>query len=106
MASDTKNANHTEYGRRLIPSMVDELAISSPDFVFAQIPRSSQYVDGLIDVTINNFARAIDRAAFWIESLIGKSDDSSVIAYLGPSEFGLRLVVSNSTHTEQMISGI
>ena len=67
--------------------MVDELATSSPDFVFAQIPRSSQYADGLIDVTISNFARSIDRAAFWIESLVGKSDDSSTIAYLGPSEF-------------------
>ena len=86
MTSDTENANRPEYGRRLIPSVVDELATSSPDFVFAQIPRSSQFADGLIDVTISNFAKAIDRAAFWIESLVGKSDDSSVIAYLGPSE--------------------
>ena len=82
-----ENTKRTEYGRTLIPSMVEELAIITPQFVFAQVPKSSQFADGLIDVTIKKFASAIDRAAFWIESLLGKTDDSSVIAYLGPSKF-------------------
>ncbi|KAL8782846.1 MAG: hypothetical protein Q9195_009553 [Heterodermia aff. obscurata] len=86
MTNDKESANGTEYGRRLIPSIVDELATSSPGFLFAQVPKTSQFADGLIDVTIKDFASAIDHAAYWIESLVGKSDDSSVIAYLGPND--------------------
>ena len=79
--------------------MVDELATSNPEFVFAQVPRSSQFADGLIDVTIHNFASAVDRAAFWLESLLGKSDDSGVIAYLGPSKSYFEKRISPSTHS-------
>ena len=86
MSNDDNNANGIEYGKRSIPSFIDHLAATDPDHVFALVPRASQYADGLIDVTIGTFAKAIDRAAFWIESLVGKSHDSSVLAYLGPSE--------------------
>ena len=86
MSNDKSNANGIEYGKRSIPSLIDHLAATDPDHVFALVPKTSHFADGLIDVTVESFAKAIDRAAFWIESLVGKSHDSSVIAYLGPSE--------------------
>ena len=86
MSNDKSNTNGIEYGKRSIPSLIDHLAATDPDYVFALIPKTSQFADGLIDVTIGSFTKAIDRAAFWIESLVGESHDSSVIAYLGPSE--------------------
>ena len=80
------NASQVEYGRRLIPTLVDELAQTTPDQIFALIPRSETFVDGLEDVTVSDFARAVNRAAFWIESKLGKSASFETIAYLGPSK--------------------
>lgn len=92
MSHDKGDGSRVEYGKRLIPSLVDELADSNPTRVFAMVPRSSHFGDGLIDVTISTFAKAVDRAAFWIESLVGKSDDSSVIAYLGPNDLRYMII--------------
>ena len=86
MSRDHVNGFKTDYGRRLIPSFVDELATTDPDFVYASIPRTARYADGLRDVTIKTFARAVDRAAGWIDSLIGKSDSFETISYIGPCQ--------------------
>lgn len=86
MSNDKSSANAIEYGKRSIPSFIDHLAATNPDHIFTLVPKTSQFADELIDVTFGIFAKAIDKAAFWIESLVGKSPDSSVIAYLGPSE--------------------
>ena len=74
-----------EYGRRLIPTLVDELAASNPDHVYASIPRNQDFTGVFDDVTYRTLARAVDRAAFWIESKVGRSVDFETIAYLGPS---------------------
>lgn len=74
-----------EYGRRLIPTLVDELAASKPDHIYALIPRNQDFIGGFENLTYRTLARAIDRAAFWIESKVGKSVDFETIAYIGPS---------------------
>ena len=86
MSSSLKDINQAEYGRRLVPTLVDELARQAPDHVFASIPKSSQFTDGLIDVTNSMFACAVNRAAWSLESMIGRSDEFETIAYLGPGE--------------------
>ena len=86
MATNHEHAGQPEYGHRLIPKLLDELARTTPNRVFALIPRSAQFADGLQDVTISTFARAVNRAASWIESAIGKSTDFETIAYIGPCQ--------------------
>lgn len=91
MASFATAEGRPQYGRRLIPTLVDELAASTPDHVYASIPRNQDFTGGFDDVTYRSLARAIDRAAFWIESKVGKSVDFETIAYLGPSTACTRL---------------
>ena len=86
MSLNHRSATRGEYGHRLLPTLVDELAQITPNYVFACIPRSAQFEDGLKDVTISTFARAVDRTAFWIERILGKSPDFETIAYIGPSQ--------------------
>ena len=86
MATNNEDAGQPKYGHRLIPKLVDELAETSPNHVFALIPRSAQFADGLQDVSISTFARAVNRAASWIESTIGKGTDFETIAYIGPCQ--------------------
>ena len=87
MATNHQDAGQPEYGHRLIPNLLDELAKTTPNHVFALIPRSAQFADGLQDVTISAFARAVNRAASWIESKVGKGTDLETIAYIGPCQY-------------------
>ena len=82
--------NHTttplaDYGHRLIPSLVDEYARNDPEYVFALIPRTVNFADGLQKITISTFARAVNEIAWRCESVLGKSTDFDTIAYIGPS---------------------
>ena len=85
MASFAAAEDGPKYGRRLIPTLVDEMAASNPDHIYASIPRSQDFIGGFDDVTYRILARAIDRAAFWIETKVGKSVGFETIAYIGPS---------------------
>lgn len=75
-----------DYGHRLIPTLVDEYAQKDPDYVFAMIPRTVNFADGLEKITISTFARAVNEIAWRCESVLGKSTDFDTIAYIGPSQ--------------------
>lgn len=74
-----------DYGHRLIPSLVDEYAKKDPDYVFAKIPKTANFADGLQNITISTFARAVNEIAWRCESAFGKSTNFDTIAYIGPS---------------------
>ncbi|MCJ1280878.1 hypothetical protein MMC26_000195 [Xylographa opegraphella] len=87
MSRNSENAIGPDYGHRLIPTLVDELAENSPDYIFALIPRSAQFSDGMRGVTVRTFARAVNRAASWIESIIGKGSAFETMLTLVPVSF-------------------
>ncbi|KAH8127568.1 acetyl-CoA synthetase-like protein [Trichoderma asperelloides] len=81
--------NHTpepEYGRRLIPNIIDERAESNPTKAFASIPRSKDLADGFVDITYALIANAINRASWWLSHSMGNTETSEVFAYLGPND--------------------
>jgi hypothetical protein len=75
--------NGVPYGRRLLPVLVDEL---DPARLFARVPKSAHFQDGFSDVTCQTFARAVNRAAGWLEDTLGKSSSFQTLAYLGPPD--------------------
>lgn len=90
MATDHVYMNGSAYGHVLIPDQLDNLARSDPDHVFASLPRSATFADGLYDITFRTFARAVNRVAWWLESTLGKSTTFETIAYIGPGGILLR----------------
>ena len=83
--------NHTtttpiDYGHRLLPTLVDEYARTDPDYVFALVPKTADFKDGLREITISAFARAVDEVASRIDSRVGKCTSFDTIAYIGPSQ--------------------
>ena len=83
--------NHTteplaDYGHRLIPTLVDEYARTDPNYVFALIPKTANFADGLEEITISTFAQAVNEIAWRCESILGKSKNFDTIAYIGPSK--------------------
>ena len=71
---------------RLIPTLVDQYARTRPDFVFAQVPNTADFADGVKDITIAAFARAVNEVAYRIETRMGRSAQLDTIAYFGPSQ--------------------
>lgn len=82
---NTHNINlpSTDYGRRLLPTLIDERASSEPSKPFAAIPKSSDVRDGFIDIGYHELARAINRCSWWLENKLGKGRSFETVGYLG-----------------------
>lgn len=74
------------YGRRLVPQVVDELAATDPDRVYAAIPKTSDVQDGYRDVTIAELSSCVNFMARWLEQRFGKSETFETITYVGLSD--------------------
>ena len=75
-----------DYGRRLLPVLVDEISRDDPERVFVSEPLSSNPEDGFRNVTYRSFANAINKVAWWLEEKLGKGQNFEVLAYTGPSD--------------------
>lgn len=80
------------YGQRLVPQVLDELASTDPQRVYAAIPKTAEVKDGYQDITVADLALAVNFTAKWIEDKFGKSADFETITYIGLSD--LRGVVT------------
>ena len=74
------------YGHRLIPSLIDEIAASEPARTYCYLPLTTNIEDGFRAVSYRTFANAINACAWWMRIAVGRSDDFSTLAYLGPSD--------------------
>ena len=83
---------HTaDYGRRLIPNLIDEYARKVPDKTYCFVARSLQVEDGFEAISYSRFANAINRCSFWMEAELGRGQNFDTVAYLGP--FDLRTAI-------------
>lgn len=82
------NLEDIPYGRRLLPSLVDQVATQDPDRECFQIPRSSEPSDGWKRISWKDMANAVNRAAHRIVELCGQPEPGSfpTIAYIGPND--------------------
>lgn len=72
------------HGKRILPSYIDEIARDDPNRTFALIPRSTSVEAGYNSISFHQLSQAIDRCAWWIETTLGRSFDSTTLAYIGP----------------------
>lgn len=94
-----KSSPSPDYGRRLLPVLIDELGNSNCSRPFAIIPRSSKLEDGYLDVTFRSLSRAIDKCAWWIENRLGRSQDFGTVGYLGPADIRYTIVMFAAVKT-------
>lgn len=76
------------YGRRLVPQVLNQLANTDPQRVYAAIPKTAEVKDGYQDVTVAELARCVDFTAKWIEEKFGRSAPTTfeTITYIGLSD--------------------
>ena len=94
------------YGRRLLPNLIDQLANSDYSRPFAAIPRSSEPEDGFIDVSFRQLATAIDRCSWWIEQRLGRSQHFDTVGYLEPGDLRYTILMFAAVKTGYKVSRI
>ncbi|KAI0594594.1 hypothetical protein F4775DRAFT_573362 [Biscogniauxia sp. FL1348] len=74
--------------RRLVPSLVDEIAGTDPHRVLYSVAKTQNPEDGFEDIDAKTFARAIDRCAWYIEKHLGRGGQGlfPTLTYLGPQD--------------------
>jgi hypothetical protein len=77
-----------EYGRRLIPQLIDDIASTDPLREAFQFPRTNDPKDGWQVMTFREYANAINRCATMIIEKCGEAAEGSfpTIAYIGPQD--------------------
>ncbi|KAF2472981.1 putative NRPS-like enzyme [Lindgomyces ingoldianus] len=82
MSAPNYEVSHN-YGTRLLPQALDELASSTPHRLYASIPRERDLSHGFLDVTCEDMARCVNFMASWITSRLEPSQDFETLAYIG-----------------------
>lgn len=87
------SASRPQYGSRLIPQIIDEIAREDPGRIFAAYPRSKNLADGFVNVSYHSLANAINRACWWLFDAMGHADTPETFAYFGPSDLRFPIFV-------------
>lgn len=76
------------YGKRLVVSLIDQYSRESPERVWASVPQDeSNLAKGFKDITYRHLANAVNRASWWLDAALGKSNGSfETFAYAGPRD--------------------
>lgn len=84
------------YGKRLIPQILDNVAATDPDRIVYSIAKSADISQGLQHITAKQFAEAVDKTAWWLQSIVGKSTTLEALGYIGPRKFSHKTLLKMS----------
>lgn len=92
MGSLDASQSSPAYGQRLLPPLIDERARELPNRIMFSFAKTDDPSDGFLDVTAQQFANAINRAAWWIQSHLGKGSNYPTVGYLGPGDLRYQIL--------------
>ena len=93
----------------LLPALIDVRARKTPMHTFAALPCKFNTLEaGLRHITYGEFAVAIDRAAFWLDSVLGKVQGAQrdVFAYSGPTDLRYPILVIAAIKTGRKVQHV
>ncbi len=94
----------TDYGRRLLPHLIDERARNHHSRPYASVPISKEPRDGFREISYIQFANAINRCARWILDQVGRSGSFEALAYMGPQDLRYQIIVIAAIKTGRVVS--
>lgn len=86
MDDTTSNAPSTAYGRRLIPQIMDSLAITDPNRIVFSLATASGNSLSFKEISAREFAKAVDKVSWWLHGQVGRSASAQPIGYIGPHD--------------------
>lgn len=80
--------------KKLLNSIVDQLAKENPEFLYAEIPLSPSSLElGFRQVTYRVFANAINGMAWWLDRTLGRGGNFETLSYLGPNDLLYNIIL-------------
>lgn len=73
-----------EYGKRLIPQILDSWASAEPDRIIYSLATFSDNSHDFRHVSVRTFAKAVDKTAWWLRTQLGKPTSIQAVGYIGP----------------------
>lgn len=84
LAQSTATDSSISYGRRLIPQIMDTLAVTQPERTVFSLTGSCDGEVKFEHVSARAFAATVDHLAWWLQDQIGQADTIRPIGYIGP----------------------
>ena len=92
------------YGRRLLPSLIDERAQRSHAQTYAAIPVNNDPKDGFREVSYGLFANAINRCASWLIENVGTTSSFDTLVYFGAQDLRYQILCIAACKTGHVVS--
>ena len=88
------NESRPQYGRRLLPCVLDDEAQTYPERLFAAFATSNNVCQGFRDVTFSQMAHAVDFMAHRLQSTFGSilKHDFETLTYIGVPDLRYNIV--------------
>ena len=96
----------SDRGQRLLPTLVDQLAVSDPDRVFLSYQSGPRPRDGYRDVNYRQFAAAINRCSWWLDKQLGRSEDFRTLTYYGSRDVRSTVIMYAAVKTGHKVSSL
>lgn len=74
----------TEYGKRLIPQILDSLASAEPNRIIYSVATFSDISHEFRHISARTFAKAVDKTSWWLHNQLEKSTLIQTVGYIGP----------------------
>ncbi|KAK9436565.1 transferase family protein [Metarhizium brunneum] len=74
------------YGKRLIPQIMDSLAVAEPDRTVFSLTTLSGGSPEFKQISALKFTKAVDKTAWWLHNRVGKPGSVLPIGYIGPHD--------------------
>ncbi|KAF1945053.1 transferase family protein-like protein [Clathrospora elynae] len=75
-----------DYGRRLIPQILDSLASTDPNRIIYSVATFSDTSHGFQNISARSMAKAVDKTAWWLIDQLGKAATIQAVGYIGPHD--------------------
>lgn len=76
----------TEVEGRLLTHILDDLAQKTPTALYCTHPTSQDGKHDWRNITVHDFAQAVDRLAWWIDQKLDGQREQQVLAYIGTND--------------------
>lgn len=94
MAAKKDSIHQPDFGRRLLPCILDDEAKNNPQRVFASLVRSHDLSQGFEDVLFQQVANAVNDVAYTLKAVFGPrpNHDFETLTYIGVPDLRYNII--------------
>lgn len=80
--------------KQLLPNIIDGMAKTRPEAIYAEIPCSpTSYDEGYRKITYRDLANSVNGVAWLLEKELGRGKDHETLSFVGPDDLGSIIMI-------------